>query len=50
MPEALQSTVNKAYEINYADLPSEVKTWINSIKENYDGLNAAEAVEKTGQT
>jgi hypothetical protein len=28
MPEALQSTVDRAYEINYAELPKEVKTWI----------------------
>ena len=25
---ALQSAVNKAYEIYYTDLPKEVKTWI----------------------
>ena len=28
MPETLQSAVNKVYEINYAELPNEVKTWI----------------------
>jgi hypothetical protein len=28
MPEALQSTVDRAYEIDYAELPQEVKTWI----------------------
>jgi hypothetical protein len=28
MLEALQSTVDKAYEINYAELPKQVQTWI----------------------
>ncbi|KAF7511167.1 hypothetical protein GJ744_005064 [Endocarpon pusillum] len=28
LPEALQSTVDKAYEINFAELPKQVKTWI----------------------
>ena len=28
MADALQTAVNKVYEINYADLPEEIKTWI----------------------
>jgi hypothetical protein len=28
MAEALQSTVDKAYEINYAELPKQVQIWI----------------------
>ena len=28
MPEALQSTVDKAYDVNYAELPQQVMTWI----------------------
>lgn len=28
IPKALQSVVDRVYEINYAELPQELKTWI----------------------
>lgn len=28
LPEALESAISKAYEIDYADLPEEIKSWI----------------------
>ncbi len=29
MPQSLQSTVDEAYKVNYAELPKEVKDWIS---------------------